>query len=79
MIYFPVLKCIFFSLFFFQGQESFASKESLEQLHRFLFVLGVIHVSYSFAAIAFAMIKASGSIWILFSLHVLASYFVKEL
>ncbi|KAL6345428.1 hypothetical protein AAG906_015911 [Vitis piasezkii] len=40
-----------------KGQESFASYESLEQLHRLLFVLGVIHVSYSFVTIALAMIK----------------------
>ncbi|XP_042026028.1 MLO-like protein 4 isoform X1 [Salvia splendens] len=38
-------------------REPFASYESLEQLHRFLFVLGVTHVSYSFLAIALAMIK----------------------
>ncbi|XP_059641140.1 MLO-like protein 4 [Cornus florida] len=40
-----------------KGHESFASYESLEQLHRFLFVLGVTHVAYSFIAIALAMIK----------------------
>ncbi|XP_015064050.1 MLO-like protein 4 isoform X1 [Solanum pennellii] len=40
-----------------EGLQSFASKESLEQLHRFLLVLGVSHVSYSFFAIALAMIK----------------------
>ncbi|KAI9165779.1 hypothetical protein LWI28_020272 [Acer negundo] len=40
-----------------KGRESFASRESLEQLHRFIFVLGVTHVSYSFIAIALAMIK----------------------
>ncbi|XP_057965038.1 MLO-like protein 4 isoform X1 [Malania oleifera] len=40
-----------------EGYESFASYESLEQLHRFVFVLGVTHISYSFAAIALAMIK----------------------
>ncbi|KAH0973113.1 hypothetical protein GBA52_025269 [Prunus armeniaca] len=34
-----------------EGHESFASKESLEQLHRLMFVLGVTHVSYSFVAI----------------------------
>ncbi|KAJ6736856.1 MLO-LIKE PROTEIN 1 [Salix viminalis] len=39
------------------GHESFVSHESLEQLHRLMFVLGVIHVSYSFIAIALAMIK----------------------
>ncbi|KAM7261251.1 hypothetical protein ACFE04_026726 [Oxalis oulophora] len=39
------------------GYESFASHESLEQLHRFIFVLGITHVSYSFVAIALAMIK----------------------
>ncbi|KAL7143696.1 hypothetical protein ABFS83_08G209100 [Erythranthe nasuta] len=40
-----------------KGHQPFASYESLEQLHRFLFVLGVTHVSYSFLAIALAMIK----------------------
>lgn len=40
-----------------EGHESFASRESLEQLHRFMFVLGVIHVSYSFITIVLAMIK----------------------
>ncbi|KAK3024439.1 hypothetical protein RJ639_042971, partial [Escallonia herrerae] len=40
-----------------EGRDSFASHESLEQLHRFLFVLGTTHVSYSFMAIALAMIK----------------------
>ncbi|KAL6274097.1 hypothetical protein ACE6H2_024789 [Prunus campanulata] len=40
-----------------EGHESFASKESLEQLHRLMFVLGVTHVSYSFVAIVLAMIK----------------------
>ncbi|KAK9065006.1 hypothetical protein SSX86_016389 [Deinandra increscens subsp. villosa] len=47
-----------------EGSSSFVSKESLEQLHRFLLVLGVTHVSYSFFAIAFAMIKIySWNIW----------------
>ncbi|KAF3440902.1 hypothetical protein FNV43_RR19188 [Rhamnella rubrinervis] len=47
-----------------QGLESFASYESLEQLHRFIFVLGVTHVLYSFVAIALAMIKIySWRIW----------------
>lgn len=41
----------------FQGHESFASHESLEQLHRLVFVLGITHVIYSFIAIALAMIK----------------------
>ncbi|KAK3005177.1 hypothetical protein RJ639_016345 [Escallonia herrerae] len=40
-----------------KGRDSFASHESLEQLHRFLFVLGITHVSYSFMTIALAMIK----------------------
>ncbi|XP_028775249.1 MLO-like protein 4 [Neltuma alba] len=40
-----------------EGHESFASYDSLEQLHRFIFVLGITHVSYSFVAIALAMIK----------------------
>uniref|UniRef100_A0A2N9J3W2 MLO-like protein n=1 Tax=Fagus sylvatica TaxID=28930 RepID=A0A2N9J3W2_FAGSY len=40
-----------------EGHESFASHESLEQLHRLVFVLGITHVFYSFIAIALAMIK----------------------
>ncbi|XP_041019599.1 MLO-like protein 4 isoform X2 [Juglans microcarpa x Juglans regia] len=40
-----------------EGHESFASHESLEQLHRLVFVLGITHVSYSVLAIALAMIK----------------------
>ncbi|KAK7307476.1 hypothetical protein VNO77_40578 [Canavalia gladiata] len=40
-----------------EGHESLASYESLEQLHRFVFVLGVTHISYSFVAVALAMIK----------------------
>ncbi|XP_071722109.1 MLO-like protein 4 [Rutidosis leptorrhynchoides] len=40
-----------------EGHESFASHESLEQMHRFVFLLAATHVSYSFIAIAFAMIK----------------------
>ncbi|ONH97108.1 hypothetical protein PRUPE_7G170200 [Prunus persica] len=47
-----------------EGHESFASKESLEQLHRLIFVLGVTHVSYSFVAIVLAMIKIySWRVW----------------
>ncbi|KAJ4714172.1 MLO-like protein [Melia azedarach] len=47
-----------------EGLESFASYESLEQLHRFIFLLGITHVSYSFVAIALAMIKIySWRIW----------------
>ncbi|CAN0925264.1 MLO-like protein 11 [Linum grandiflorum] len=42
---------------FSKGHESFASHDSLEQLHRLMFVLAVTHVSYSFAAIALALIK----------------------
>ncbi|KAK7406827.1 hypothetical protein VNO78_08461 [Psophocarpus tetragonolobus] len=40
-----------------KGHESLASYESLEQLHRFVFALGVTHVAYSFLAVALAMIK----------------------
>lgn len=40
-----------------EGSESFASYESLEQLRRFLFVLGITHVAYSFFAVAMAIIK----------------------
>ncbi|KAK4790590.1 hypothetical protein SAY86_017894 [Trapa natans] len=41
-----------------EGHESFASYESLEQIHRLLLVLAVIHVSYSLGTLALAMIKA---------------------
>ncbi|KAK7367282.1 hypothetical protein VNO80_09291 [Phaseolus coccineus] len=40
-----------------EGRESLASYESLEQLHRFVFVLGITHVTYSFLAVALALIK----------------------
>ncbi|XP_073145289.1 MLO-like protein 4 [Henckelia pumila] len=40
-----------------EDHQPFASHESLEQLHRLLFVLVVMHVSYSFLAVALAMIK----------------------
>ncbi|KAM7251466.1 hypothetical protein ACFE04_023349 [Oxalis oulophora] len=40
-----------------QGHEPFVSLEGLEQLHRFLFVLGITHVLYSCLAIALAMSK----------------------
>ncbi|KAG4988016.1 hypothetical protein JHK85_030999 [Glycine max] len=40
-----------------EGHESLASYESLEQLHRFVFVLGITHITYSFIAVALAMIK----------------------
>lgn len=47
-------KLIWFSL---QGHEPFVSYESLEQLHRFLFLLGITHVLYSCIAVVLAMIK----------------------
>ncbi|XP_030468463.1 MLO-like protein 4 [Syzygium oleosum] len=40
-----------------KGHEPFVSYESLEQLHRLLFALVIIHVSYSFAAISLAITK----------------------
>lgn len=42
-----------------QGREPFVSHEGLEQLHRFLFVLGITHVLYSCLAVALAMGKVS--------------------
>lgn len=41
----------------FQGREPFVSYEGLEQLHRFLFVLGFIHVLYSCITVGLAMSK----------------------
>ncbi|KAG9444069.1 hypothetical protein H6P81_015409 [Aristolochia fimbriata] len=40
-----------------EGREPFASYESLEQLHRFLFLLGITHVSYSGFTVVLSMIK----------------------
>ncbi|CAI0375336.1 unnamed protein product [Linum tenue] len=40
-----------------QGREPFVSLEGLEQLHRFLFVLGITHVLYSCLAVGLAMSK----------------------
>ncbi|KAL8143210.1 hypothetical protein V2J09_016242 [Rumex salicifolius] len=40
-----------------EGREPFVSYEGLEQLHRFLFVLGITHVLYSCLAVALAMTK----------------------
>ena len=51
-----------------QGREPFVSYEGLEQLHRFLFVLGITHVLYSCVAVGLAMIK------VLFPLQLTSSY-----
>ncbi|KAI3951481.1 hypothetical protein MKX01_018597 [Papaver californicum] len=40
-----------------KGREPFVSYEGLEQLHQFLFVLGITHVVYSGVAIGLAMYK----------------------
>ncbi|GFY89360.1 seven transmembrane MLO family protein [Actinidia rufa] len=40
-----------------EGREPFVSYEGLEQLHRFLFVLGITHVLYSCIAVGLAMSK----------------------
>lgn len=40
-----------------EGHEPFVSYEGLEQLHRFLFVLGMTHVLYSCLAVGLAMSK----------------------
>ncbi|GJN07320.1 hypothetical protein PR202_ga25141 [Eleusine coracana subsp. coracana] len=40
-----------------EGHEPFVSYEGLEQLHRFLFILGITHVLYSFVTVVLSMIK----------------------
>ncbi|KAL5854551.1 hypothetical protein ACOSQ4_004353 [Xanthoceras sorbifolium] len=40
-----------------EGREPFVSLEGLEQLHRFLFVLGITHVLYSCVAVGLSMSK----------------------
>ncbi|KAK8965991.1 MLO-like protein 4 [Platanthera guangdongensis] len=42
-----------------EHHEPFVSFEGLEQLHRFLFILGLTHVFYSFATVVLSMMKAS--------------------
>ncbi|XP_058107969.1 MLO-like protein 4 isoform X7 [Magnolia sinica] len=43
-----------------EGHEPFASYESVEQLHRLLIVLAIVHVSYCFVTVALAMLKIHG-------------------
>ncbi|KAJ3671658.1 hypothetical protein LUZ60_007737 [Juncus effusus] len=40
-----------------EDHEPFVSFEGLEQLHRFLFILGITHVLYSFVTVVLSMIK----------------------
>ena len=40
-----------------QGYESFVSHEGLEQLHRFIFVMAVTHVTYSCLTMLLAILK----------------------
>lgn len=40
-----------------QGLQPFTSHESLEQLHHFVLVLGVVHVTYSVFLVSIAMSK----------------------
>nr|CAD1824544.1 unnamed protein product [Ananas comosus var. bracteatus] len=40
-----------------EGHEPFVSLEGLEQLHRFLFILGITHVLYSFVTVVLSMFK----------------------
>ncbi|ONM56523.1 Inactive LRR receptor-like serine/threonine-protein kinase BIR2 [Zea mays] len=40
-----------------EGHEPFVSYEGLEQLHRFLFILGITHVLYNFVTVVLSMIK----------------------
>ncbi|RZR87540.1 hypothetical protein BHM03_00014963 [Ensete ventricosum] len=42
-----------------QGYEPFVPFEGLEQLHRFLFILGITHVAYSFVTVVLSMIKVT--------------------
>ncbi|RWW40258.1 hypothetical protein BHE74_00054345 [Ensete ventricosum] len=48
-----------------QGYEPFVPFEGLEQLHRFLFILGITHVAYSFVTVVLSMIKVTwlSSLW----------------
>ena len=40
-----------------QGYEPFVSYEGLEQLHRFIFIMAVTHVSYSCLTMLLAIVK----------------------
>lgn len=43
-----------------QGHEPFVSYEGLEQLHKFIFVMAITHVSYSCLTMLLAIVKVSG-------------------
>ncbi|MQL88620.1 hypothetical protein Taro_021185 [Colocasia esculenta] len=43
-----------------EGHEPFVSYEGLEQLHRFIFVMAITHVSYSCLTMLLAIVKVSG-------------------
>lgn len=45
------------SSFSMQGYEPFVSYEGLEQLHRFIFVMAVTHISYSCLTMLLAIVK----------------------
>ena len=47
--------------FVLQGHEPFVSYEGLEQLHRFIFVMAVTHVSYSCLTMLLAIVKVNHS------------------
>lgn len=49
-----------------QGKEPFVYRESLEQLHRFLFLLGITHVLYSCATVVLAMVNVKALYFCLF-------------
>lgn len=49
------------SSFSTQGYEPFVSYEGLEQLHRFIFVMAVTHVSYSCLTMLLAIVKVRHS------------------
>jgi len=59
-----------------QGHEPFVSYEGLEQLHRFLFVLGITHVLYSCLAVGLAMSKVSPHNFQFVDTHNAAIYFL---
>lgn len=46
-----------FQILVVQGYEPFVSYEGLEQLHRFIFIMAVTHISYSCLTMLLAIVK----------------------
>lgn len=69
-----------FQILVMQGYEPFVSYEGLEQLHRFIFIMAVTHISYSCLTMLLAIVKVLPSCYGHFVLNLakLFSHFPKQ-